>query len=103
MAEPIYKFFLGRPSAAWYQLAQEEQQALLARADAAFQACGGKHLMVCDTSWSTDQWRYAGVEVYPDLASLQGYMEALNKMNWYYYSENISAIGTQAEAFALDT
>ena len=31
MAQPIYKLFLARPSAAWYRLSQEEQTTLLGK------------------------------------------------------------------------
>ena len=94
MAGPIYKIFMGRPLAPWYQLSQEEQQALLAKVEEAFKQAGGKTLVICDSSWSSDEWRVSGVEEYPDIEAVQRFTAGLNEINWFYYVESTSVLGT---------
>lgn len=71
MTQPIYKHFMLRPTAAWRQLSQPEQQALLGRGAAALEQVGGKSIVVCDSAGATEQWPLWGVEQYPDLDALQ--------------------------------
>ena len=65
MAEPIYKFFMGRFLEAWYQLSEEEQNSLTAKLNEALEKVGAKRPILCDTNWSSDQWSIGGVEEFP--------------------------------------
>ena len=95
MAKPIYKVFLGRLTEAWYQLSQEEQDNLMAKDAEALEKVGGKPVVVCDSSWASEQWPFFGVEVYPDIEAIQKYAQLQNDMNWARYFEGISALGTE--------
>jgi hypothetical protein len=95
MAQPIYKVFLGRPTEAWYQLSQEEQDSLFAKNVEALEKAGGKPVIYCDSSWASEQWLFFGVEVYPDIEAVQKYTEMLNELNWFRYGEAITVLGTE--------
>jgi chlorite dismutase len=97
MAEPIYKFFMARFSEAWYQLSEEERQSLKAKHDEAFEKAGAKRPIICDSSWSSDQWSFAGVEEFPNIEAVQNYMAALSELNWFRYIEATSVLGTKFE------
>ena len=98
MAEPIYKFFMARFSEAWYQLSEEEQKSFVAKLDEALEKAGGKRPIICDSSWSSDQWSFAGVEEFPNIEAVQNYMAALNELNWFRYAEATSVLGTKFES-----
>ncbi len=98
MAKPIYKVFLGRPMEAWYQLSKEEQDSLWAKNNEAFEKAGGKRMLVCDSSWASEQWLFFGVEVYPDIEAVQKYVELLNELNWFRYMEAMTLLGTEMPA-----
>ena len=97
MAEPIYKFFMGRRSEAWHQLSKEEQNTIEAKLNEAREKVGAKRLIICNPSWSSDQWSYAGVEEFPDIEAVQKYMEAVNELNLFRYIEATSFLGTKFE------
>jgi len=95
MATPIYKLFTARPSEAWHQLSQEEQNSLMAKVDAILEQVGGKRVVLCDSSWSSEQWPFFGVEQFPDVAAVQKQVEALAKLNWFRYMEARTLLGTE--------
>jgi hypothetical protein len=76
-----------RFSEAWYQLSEEERNSLKAKHDEAFEKAGAKRPIICDSSWSSDQWSFAGVEEFPNIEAVQDYMAALNELNWFRYVE----------------
>jgi hypothetical protein len=97
MAEPIFKLFMGRFLEAWYRLSEEEQKSLIAKLDEALETVGGKRPILCDSSWSSDQWLVAGVEEFPNIEAVQNYMAALDELNWFRYCESINVLGTKLE------
>lgn len=98
MAQPIYKLFMGRFSEAWYQLSQDEQNSLLAKLNAALEKAGGKRPILCDSSWSSDQWSFGGIEEFPNLEAVQQYTAALRELNWFRYCESTNVLGTKWES-----
>ncbi len=97
MAGPVYKLFVLKFKQPWYQLSQEEQQALFAKGDAAFKEVGGKSIITCDASWSSEQWPGFGVEEFPDIEALQTYSRRLQELNWFRYFESETMLGTKWE------
>ena len=98
MAEPIYKLFMGRFSEAWYQLSKEEQNSLIAKLNGALEKVGGKRPLLCDSSWSSDQWSFAGIEEFPNMEAVQKFTAALQELNWFRYCENTNVLGTKLES-----
>jgi hypothetical protein len=97
MTRPIYKLFLFRNTEAYYQLPEEERDAALAKLEAAFQKAGGKRLIMCDSSWSSEQWPVFGVEEFPNIEAVQQYAEALKELNLARYVDSMSVLGTELQ------
>ncbi len=95
MTQPIYKLFLFKNIEAYYQLSPAEQQTLLGKIDAAFERVGGKRVIVCNSSWSSEQWPVFGVEQFPSIEAVQQYAEALNELNLSRYLVSMSILGTE--------
>ena len=98
MAESIYKLFMGRFLEAWYQLSQEEQNSLLAKLNEALEKVGGKRPILCDSSWSSDQWSFGGIEEFPDIEAVQKFTAAPKELNWFRYCESTNVLGTKSES-----
>jgi hypothetical protein len=98
MAKPIYKFFLAKPTEAWYQLSKEEQDGLMAKIGQALEKVGGKSVLMCDSRWSSEQWMGFGVEEFPDVEAVQKLTEIHNELNWHRYIDGMSVLGTEWEA-----
>ena len=95
MSQPIYKLFMFRNTEAYYQASEEERNEFLAKLDAAFQKVGGKRVVFCNSYWSSDQWPYFGVEMFPNIECVQEYAEAMNQINMPRYVESMSMLGTE--------
>ena len=96
MAEAIYKLYLVKGNDAWYQLSPEERDRLTARVGESFESVGGKLIITCDTSWSSEPWMFFGVEEYPDIEAAQKHAQNLGEMDWFRYVESMSVLGTKA-------
>ena len=96
MAKPIYKVFLAKPTEAWYQLSQEEQNSLMTKVTEALEKAGGTPVVMCDSSWSSERWHFFGVEIYPDIEAVQEATELQNEFNWLRYVESMAVLGTES-------
>lgn len=94
MAGPVYKMFYGRMKEAWYQLSQEQQDAIWSQMQEAFKKVGGKPIVICDSNWSSEKWHFWGVEEYPSLEALQEYSHCLYEMDWFRYCDSEILLGT---------
>jgi hypothetical protein len=97
MAQSIYKLYLGKPSEAWYQLSQEEQANLLAKVEELLEKVGGKTVVMCDSSWSSEQWPFFGVEEFPNIEAVQKHTQDLNELDWFRYIESMTVLGTESQ------
>ncbi len=95
MARQIYKLFLGKPTEAWHQMSKQEQDSLFAKTNQALEKVGGKSVLVCDSSWTSEQWPFFGLEVFPDIEAVQKFTEMLNELNWFRYMESMTVLGTE--------
>jgi hypothetical protein len=95
MAQPVYKLWQGRYKEAWYELAPEEQQRLLAQVTQAKFTVGGKELLLCSAGWSNEQWPFFGVEEYPDAEAVQRHQQILTELNWGRYLETRTTLGIE--------
>ena len=94
MAEPIYKMYAMKPTETWHQLSQQEQQALLSRLQQKQAELGIKIVVLCDSSWASEQYPLFGLETYPDFAAVRAYSAFLNEINWLRYNESLTLLGT---------
>ena len=95
MAQHIYKLFLGNRTEAWHQLPADEQHALLAKVNAALEKVGGKRVVSCDPSWSTEQWHFWGVEEFPDVQAVMKHTKLLADLKWDRFVETMTVLGTK--------
>lgn len=95
MSQPIYKMFMFRNTEAYYQASEQERNEFLGKLDAAFKKVGGKRMVMCNSSWSSEQWPVFGVEVFPNIEAVQQYADALNELNMARYVESMSVLGTE--------
>ena len=94
MAGPIYKMFYGRMKEAWYQLSQEQQDAIWSQMQEAFKKVTGKPILICDSTWSSEKWQFWGVEEYSSLDALQEYSNFLYELDWFRYCDSEVLLGT---------
>ena len=96
MSEPIYKVYLVRPKASWFELSQEERTSQMAKNNDALEKVGGKKIVACNSGWSSEQWPYFGVEEFPDIEAVQKFSEELSNLNWpYQFADVMSVLGTE--------
>jgi hypothetical protein len=98
MSKPIYKFFMARFLGPWYQLSEEEQNSLTAKLNEALEKVGAKRLILCNSSWSSEQWSFAGAEEFPNIEAVQNHTAALKDLNWFRYCESTTVLGTKMES-----
>jgi hypothetical protein len=97
MAGPVYKMFRARWKEAWFALSEEEQKTLGAKVVDALKQAGGKEVIFCNSSWSSEQWWAFGVEEFPDLEAVQQHTKLLEELNWMRYVEAETLLGTAVE------
>lgn len=95
MAGPVYKMFYMRLKEPWFQLSKEEQDALFAKMEEEFKKVGGKSMLMCNSSWSSEKWWYWGVEEYPSIEAVQEYDRCLNDLQWFRYCDSETLLGTR--------
>jgi len=97
MAKPIYKLFMARYNEAGYQLSQAERDKMLAKRNEIADRLGIKTILVCDSSWVSEQYLLWGVEEYPDMDVVYEFHAELNKLDWFRYFEATTLLGTRME------
>jgi hemerythrin superfamily protein len=95
MAGPIYKLWMFRPKEAWYQLSQEERDKNTNRIMEDIEKVGGKSLLMCSPTWSTERWLAFGIEEYPDIEAVQKFTDMLLERDHFRYIESVSMLGTK--------
>lgn len=97
MAGPIYKMFRAQMKEAWYQLSKEQQDTMFAKMSETAERIGGKRLLICDSSWSSEKWPFWGVEEFPSLEAVQEYANCLVELDWFRYCDSETILGTNAQ------
>ena len=94
MAGPIHKLFRASFSEAWYKLSKAEQDSLLKKVADAGAKAGGTSVILCDSSWASEEWQFFGVETYPNLEAVQKQNELLKELDWFRYLKSSTLLGT---------
>jgi len=97
MTQPIYKVFLARPTEAGYQLPEKERDEMWAKHDEAVKKAGVKSILICDSSWASEQFLFWGVEEFPSMEAVLEFHKTLNEINWFRYFESMTLLGTKME------
>ena len=105
MAGPIYKLWMFKPTEAWYQLSNEERDNNMKRIDEDLKKVGGKRLITCTPTWSTERLLAFGVEEFPNIEAVQEFTSLLLERDHFRYIEVDSMLGSEwvsEQVFALD-
>ena len=94
MARPIYLLFLGRPRQSWFELSEEERQALFAKLGQSLNDVGAKQVLTADCSWSSGQWYFFGVEEYPNIEAVQKHITTQHEMGFSQHMEELDFLGS---------
>ena len=94
MAGPVYHMFRARWKEAWFQLSKEERDTLFGKIGEALTKVGGKPVLICDSSWNSEQWWFWGVEEYPSIEAVQEHANLLNELEWLRYVDSETLLGT---------
>ena len=95
MTGPIYKMFHARWTEAWYQLSQEQRDAIFAKMTETGERIGAKQVLVCNSSWSSEKWLFWGVEEFPNMEAVEEYTRCLVELEWFRYCDSEILLGTK--------
>jgi hypothetical protein len=95
MSKPIYKFWIMKLTEAWYQLTEEERQDHLTKIGEALREVGGKSIITCSPTWSSEGWTACGVEEFPDIEAVQKHTLALSELGHFRYMDGQSVLGVK--------
>jgi len=95
MGGPICEFYMAKVTEAGYQLPKAEQDQLGAKLEEGFQQVGGKHLILCNSAWASEQTHFWGVDEFPDMEALQKYSQLESELNLFRYVDSWSILGTK--------
>jgi hypothetical protein len=97
MAGPIYQFWEGKPTEAWYQLSKEEQDMLSAKIQETLRQVGGRRVLNCFSRWASEDTVMWGVDEFPDIEAVQKLTRLQEELNWYRYVDARTLLGTKWE------
>jgi hypothetical protein len=92
MATPIYKVFLNKVTAAYYDLPKEEMDNLFAECDKVFEKLGIKMVVACESGWDSEEWDFWGVAEYPSLEAVQEFRKWQDEVQWFKYFDAKSVL-----------
>ncbi len=101
MSELYHLFIVHGFREAYYQLSAEGQNQFWSRIGEVGQAAGSKLLMNCYARWNNEACAGWGVEMVPDVQSLQQMARSHEKNQHYRYIEAETYIGTLMEGFQV--
>jgi hypothetical protein len=95
MAGPVYKMFHARWTEAWYQLTEEQREAIFAKMAETGERVGAKQVLICNSSWNSEKWLFWGVEEFPSMEAVEEYARCLADLDWFRYCEAEILLGTK--------
>ena len=96
MATPVYKMFLITPQPSYYALSKDAQDKLLEEVNKLLEAVGGRRLVMCNSTWSNEEWAFFGVEEFPDVEAVQRHSQLLAERGWpFQFAKSFSILGTK--------
>ena len=97
MAKPIYVMYRMRPTAAGWELSEEERAELMARNQALHAQAGAKHVIFLDPFWSTERWYFAGVAEFEDMEAFLKFEDLQKAAGVGQYQESEIMLATKLE------
>ena len=70
------------------------KKASLPKVSEASAKVGGKNIILCNSTWSSDEWEFFGVKVFPNMEAVQKHSELLVALDWFRYVKSTTLLGT---------
>lgn len=93
MDTPLYKLYLFRRTAKYFETSPQEMAAMRGRMAERQRALGIRNLFNAEMAWSNEKYEYFGVEFYPSLEVLQAFTHCLSEVGFYQYVQGDSFLG----------
>lgn len=93
MDTPLYKLYLFRRTAQYYELGQAGWAQLSAEILTQQRALGIRDLFNAEMAWSNEHYEFFGVEFYPNIEAVQNYSRSLQKLGYFRYVTGDSYLG----------
>jgi hypothetical protein len=93
MSQPIYKLWVLKSAAAWYQASEAEKSQLMSGLEEAREKTGNKMLIAADPSWSSEQYSLFGIDEFPDFAAVREFSTLLDGLQMPHYVNSMSLLG----------
>jgi hypothetical protein len=90
---PLYKLYLFKRTAQYYDLSQAGWAQLSAEILSQQRALGVRDLFNAEMAWSNEHYEFFGVEFYPSLEAARNYTHCLQKLGYYRYVTGDSFLG----------
>ena len=97
MGERVIYLYLASLNESWYELSEQEQDAMLADVNESLDAVGGRRIVSARCEWSTPDFQFFGVEEYPGIGALREHMERQREIGFTDYLEETYVVGTPGE------
>ena len=94
MGKPVQVVFLNRVKDSWYQLSEEERNAIGAKLSGVDDELGAKTLAFANCEWSTSQYTNFGVWEYPSIEAVQKYLAVRRASGLTEHLETTYVVGT---------
>jgi hypothetical protein len=79
---------------AWYALSKEEQNEVLDKVEAIDKEFNVENILICESGWSNEEWRYFGVAKHQSIESVQEHNRRLDEIQWFRYAKTKTLLGT---------
>jgi chlorite dismutase len=99
MGQPVLLLFMSRMKDSWYELSEEERDALMDKYQQADDEIGVKHLADGSCEWSTPEYHFIGAREYPSIKAIQKHFDVLREIGFADHVEkNTYVVGTSWES-----
>lgn len=93
MDTPLYKLYLFRRNAKFYETPAPVYRAIRDQMDARQRELGIRDLFNAEMAWSNEKFEYFGVEFYPNEQALRAYTLCLMETGFYQFIDSESYLG----------
>jgi len=100
MVHPVYKLFFYRRNHKGLEMKAPEFEKTTARLSQDSCQLGVRHLLTARMRWSNEANEYFGVELYPNINTVQAYAHCLEEQGWYQLVSGESYLGIPMDGTA---
>lgn len=93
---PVYELWLVKNQAneSWENLTSELRDHLFALNGALIEKYGGVNVIICETTWSNEEYSFFGMTAWPNIEAEQAHERELAKIHWHRYMYGKKILGT---------